>query len=82
MQVSLISVLTCPNCSFSEALTMPIDACQFFHVCSNCGTRLKAKQGDCCVFCSYGSVPCLPMQMDSKVEGQTDDQAVIFTCDQ
>ncbi|HEY7997903.1 MAG TPA: GDCCVxC domain-containing (seleno)protein, partial [Pseudolabrys sp.] len=27
-----------------------------------CGERLKPKPGDCCVFCSYGSVPCPPMQ--------------------
>lgn len=28
----------------------------------DCGARLKPKPGDCCVFCSYGSVPCLPIQ--------------------
>ncbi len=61
----LTSVLTCPNCDFQEELIMPTDACQFFHGCANCGTRLKAKDGDCCVFCSYGSVPCPPMQIES-----------------
>src|ERR1019366_531002 len=30
-------------------------ACQFFYDCKGCGQRLKPKQGDCCVFCSYGS---------------------------
>ena len=29
-----------------------------------CGARLKPKPGDCCVFCSYGSVPCPPIQAE------------------
>lgn len=62
----LTSILTCPACGFQEELTMPTDACQFFHICTNCKTRLKAKEGDCCVFCSYGSVPCPPMQLEKK----------------
>jgi hypothetical protein len=41
---------------------MPTDACQFFYQCINCQTVLKPKRGDCCVFCSYGSVPCPPPQ--------------------
>jgi 2-polyprenyl-3-methyl-5-hydroxy-6-metoxy-1,4-benzoquinol methylase len=31
-----------------------------------CGSRLKPKAGDCCVFCSYGSVPCPPIQEGSS----------------
>ncbi|WP_327036906.1 GDCCVxC domain-containing (seleno)protein [Methylomarinum vadi] len=23
---------------------------------------MKPKKGDCCVFCSYGTVPCPPIQ--------------------
>jgi hypothetical protein len=41
---------------------MPKDACQIFYDCKGCGERLKPKPGDCCVFCSYGSVPCPPVQ--------------------
>jgi len=41
---------------------MPTDACQFFYVCKGCGAKLKPLPGDCCVFCSSGSVPCPPMQ--------------------
>lgn len=63
MQPVLTSILTCPHCGHMEELTMPIDACQFFHVCTNCKMRLKAAEGDCCVFCSYASVPCPPMQL-------------------
>ena len=44
---------------------MPVDACQFFYDCTGCGARLKPKAGDCCVFCSYGSVACPPVQEQS-----------------
>jgi hypothetical protein len=60
--VVLESVLSCPNCGFARQETMPTDACQFFYECSNCGSVLRPKPGDCCVFCSYGSVKCPPIQ--------------------
>jgi len=41
---------------------MPTNACQFFYDCAGCGELLRPKAGDCCVFCSYGSVPCPPIQ--------------------
>src|SRR6185312_9837000 len=40
---------------------MPTDACQYFYDCKGCGALLKPLPGDCCVFCSYGSVPCPPV---------------------
>jgi len=60
------SVITCPKCSHQKEETMPTDACIYFYNCESCGERLKAKHGDCCVFCSYGSVPCPPVQKDGK----------------
>ena len=42
--------------------TMPTDACQYFYECTACHTILKPKEDDCCVFCSYGSVACPPIQ--------------------
>jgi hypothetical protein len=41
---------------------MPTDACQFFYDCKGCGVLLRPKPGHCCVFCSYGTVPCPPIQ--------------------
>jgi hypothetical protein len=58
----LQSTITCPNCGNSKIETMLTDACRFFYNCASCGTGLKPKAGDCCVFCSYGDVPCPPMQ--------------------
>ncbi|MGL3208548.1 GDCCVxC domain-containing (seleno)protein [Bradyrhizobium sp. BR 1433] len=60
--LQLTSQLTCPSCGHVSIETMPTDACQFFYDCMGCGTHLKPKAGDCCVFCSYGTVPCPPKQ--------------------
>lgn len=60
--MKLISTLICPHCQHSASETMPIDACQFFYECTGCGTLLRPKEGDCCVYCSYGDVPCPPIQ--------------------
>jgi len=58
------SLITCPHCGTQSLERMPTDACQFFYNCGGCGARLKPKPGDCCVFCSYGSVPCPPIQLE------------------
>ncbi|MFN0293519.1 GDCCVxC domain-containing (seleno)protein [Pedobacter helvus] len=60
--VILQSIITCPLCQHSKEETMPTDACQYFYECENCKIRLKPLQGDCCVFCSYGTVKCPPIQ--------------------
>lgn len=57
------STITCPNCGHSKKETMPTDACQFFYECENCKQVLKPKQGDCCVYCSYGNVKCPSIQL-------------------
>ena len=61
-QLQFISTLTCPVCGHRATETMPTDACQFFYECGGCKTLLRPKAGDCCVFCSYGDVPCPPIQ--------------------
>lgn len=61
----LQSTLTCPHCSFQREETMPVDACQYFYECRGCKTLLKPLAGDCCVFCSFGTVKCPPVQ-DTK----------------
>ena len=66
--ILLESILTCPVCGATKAETMPTNACQYFYACDGCKTLLKPKPGDCCVFCSYGTVPCPPIQ-----EGGGDD---------
>jgi hypothetical protein len=63
---TLTSILTCPECGATSEEKMPENACRFFHECAACGTLIRPKPGDCCVFCSYGSVPCPPVQQSGK----------------
>jgi len=61
-EVILQSTITCPECGRSAEETMPTDACQWFYECASCRAVLKPKAGDCCVYCSYGTVACPPIQ--------------------
>jgi hypothetical protein len=60
--IETASQLTCPHCGHVATETMPTDACVYFHQCPACDAVLAPEPGDCCVFCSYGSVPCPPVQ--------------------
>lgn len=62
----LESLLTCPHCGGQKLETMPTDSCQWFYECPHCHTILRPKPGDCCVYCSYGSTPCPPVQEHGK----------------
>ncbi len=62
MKIELSSTICCPNCGHKATEEMPTDACTYFYECKGCKTRLKPLPGDCCVFCSYGTVKCPPIQ--------------------
>jgi hypothetical protein len=62
MDANLVSTITCPHCGHAKTERMPVDACQWFYECEACLQLLKPRQGDCCVFCSYGNVACPPAQ--------------------
>ena len=62
MAITLTSTVTCPSCALQTTETMPAEACQVVYLCARCGTRLRPRAGDCCIFCSYGSVPCPSIQ--------------------
>jgi hypothetical protein len=65
-RIDLMSTLTCPSCGHAKVETMPTDSCTFFYECEGCAQWLKPLPGDCCVFCSYGTVKCPPMQTASS----------------
>lgn len=65
----LESALTCPVCGTTTVETMPTDACVYYYECRGCRTLLRPKAGDCCVFCSYGSVRCPPIQRSGSCCG-------------
>jgi len=58
MNIKIYSVITCHICGYSKEEKMPEDACQFFYECENCKTVIKPKDGNCCVYCSYGTEKC------------------------
>lgn len=66
MKIELISTITCPKCGHKKEEEMPTDACQFFYECEHCKTILKPQKGDCCVYCSYGSIPCPSIQRNTN----------------
>lgn len=66
MFVQRESTITCPACGHRKLEKMPEDACVVFYECDGCGATLRPCGTDCCVFCSYGDVPCPPVQADQK----------------
>jgi hypothetical protein len=65
-EIKYLSVITCPACGFSKEEKMPDNSCVFFYECTNCKNIIKPKPGDCCVYCSYGSEKCPPVQSGNK----------------
>jgi hypothetical protein len=63
------STLTCPSCGHRSVETMPSAR-------KGCGTRHNPLAGDCRVFCSYGSVPCPPVQSNDSCCARKDSQAL------
>ena len=61
-KVELQSTITCPKCEHKKTEMMPTNACEFFYECESCKTRIRPLEGDCCVYCSYGTVKCPPIQ--------------------
>lgn len=66
MEILLNSVITCPNCGHKKEEVMPTDSCQYFYECEKCKIVLKPQHGDCCVYCSYGSIKCPPIQQNKS----------------
>lgn len=62
-KVELHSTLECPKCGHKAREKMPENACIRRYECGGCGKLLAPLEGDCCVFCSYGDVPCPPVQV-------------------
>ncbi|MFX0116016.1 MAG: GDCCVxC domain-containing (seleno)protein [Candidatus Hodarchaeota archaeon] len=59
------SLFTCPECGQNELVEMPRGQCLISRRCNSCQEIIHPKNGDCCVFCSYGDTLCPPMQKES-----------------
>lgn len=58
------STITCPHRAARRVETMPENACQVAYRCKGCGEAPRPLSGDCCVSRSFGTVPCLPIQVE------------------
>jgi hypothetical protein len=52
------SIIICPECGHSRAETLPVDSSVYSYECTACHIVMRPEPGECCVFCSYGTVPC------------------------
>lgn len=68
--ITLESTVTCPSCGAKHSETMPIHYCLVRYDCERCGAILKPKPSDCCVFCSFGSAPCPPVQQMARDQSE------------
>lgn len=66
-----VSTIACPECGGITEERMPETSCQIGYQCKHCGATLQPEEGDCCVYCTYGSVPCPPVQREG---GAASDQ--------
>lgn len=66
MNVIFESEITCSFCGHVAKESMPDNVCQFYYACLGCHALLRAKKGDYCVFCSFGTVKCPPIQRGGK----------------
>ena len=66
MKIKVNSEITCPECGFKKTEEMPLNACQYFYERTHCHKVLKPINNDCCVYCSYGTVPCPPIQENAS----------------
>lgn len=62
MKIELNSVITCPQCNHQKEEEMPLNSCLHIYECEKCDELLKPKNNNECIFCSYGSITCPPMQ--------------------
>jgi hypothetical protein len=52
------SEITCPECGHTKTEVLPTDVCTIVYTCENCQAELTPKEGDCCVYCTYGTHKC------------------------
>jgi hypothetical protein len=70
MTTSTLSTITCPSCGHRATEMMPTDAFQSTYECKGCGIVLRPKAGRDCVFCSYGDIPCPPVQAERAASAE------------
>ncbi|PTN12713.1 GDCCVxC domain-containing (seleno)protein [Nitrosomonas aestuarii] len=67
--VVLKSEIKCPECGYRKVETMPTEFYLWRYECARCHMLLQPLQAECCIFCSYGSIPCPPIQLSNEKDG-------------
>jgi hypothetical protein len=62
-QVNKYSVLQCTGCGFTQEFEMPQYASRKHFYCPDCRKAHQSRKEECCIYCSYGSVPCPQQQV-------------------
>ncbi|WP_330926906.1 GDCCVxC domain-containing (seleno)protein [Candidatus Sororendozoicomonas aggregata] len=60
------SVVSCPDCGHSVVEAMPLDVCVRLYECKNCQQLITPESGDCCIYCSHGTILCPTSQMEKS----------------
>ena len=58
------SEITCPECGHTKTEVLPTDVCTIVYTCEKCQAELTPKEGDCCVYCTYGTHKCPSKQTE------------------
>ncbi len=56
--IKTTSIVTCPVCGKKKEETVPTNKCTTVYICTYCSANIIPKDGDCCIFCSYGDTSC------------------------
>lgn len=56
------SEVTCPSCGFTFIEVLPTEYCLLSLDCKSCGESMHPGPGDCCVFCTHGTIKCPSIQ--------------------
>jgi hypothetical protein len=59
-------VMTCPVCKAKVHERMPSETLKLVYHCPGCLSWLSPKKGDHCVYDSYGSTKCPPVQVKER----------------
>jgi hypothetical protein len=78
--IEIFSTLTCPACGYQAEFQMPLHARKKFFQCANCHSHFESNKDKCCIFCSYGSVPCPNAQMKKILGIQDIELFSTLTC--
>jgi hypothetical protein len=66
----LDAIITCPACGYQQIVTMEAFAQRTLWPCPACGSTLRPRPGEHCIYCSFASLPCPSVQRVALAEQQ------------